>query len=97
MEFEAMQKYMGKEVVSIDGTHAHISSITGFAIDIDTSTKSGCNRFMTGTGPNSNAVARGSLKFVDEELNKSFIAEYEEYRKSYDGSLEAFIYYSNLD
>ena len=93
--YEALEKYIGKEVIYDDDKRAHIDEITSYQIVIKVAETRWLS-YQTGTGPNDNAVARGSIRFVDESLKEQFIQEYEEYTHSEDGRIEAYAYYSQI-
>ena len=90
---ELNKKYVGKEVL-YKGQLARIEDITSSYITIKIRDNGYCFRFDTGTGPNENAIANGYIQFLDKELNKEFIEEYEEYVHSAQGREEAFMHNS---
>ncbi|MCH5162257.1 MAG: hypothetical protein J1G38_02065 [Clostridiales bacterium] len=85
------KKYLGKEVICEGHKNARIDEITSY--DIKIAADDGHWAYRTGTGYHDNAVARGSIRFADETLQKEFIEDYEEYVSSDDGRIESYGYY----
>ena len=90
---ELREKYCGKEVITSDGEQMHIYKLTSYEIALQRGTSSIWTVYQTGTGAYGNAIARGRVKFVDEELRQEFIEDYERYVNSQEGKDEAWLYY----
>lgn len=92
-----IKDFIGKEVMSTNSKqHYIIEKIDGTFISAR-ATKPSKNgtyahyRWMTGTAPHDNAIARGTLVFEDVTLTEPFKQVYEEYRYT-EGRLDQYFY-----
>ena len=94
-----IKDFIGKEVISkATNRHFILSGIDGVEICAREMKANqygtyGTYCWKTGTGPYSNAIAEGTLVFVDSSLTKPFIETYEKYLHT-DGKFDQYLYYS---
>lgn len=95
--FMEIKDFIGKEVMSTNSKqHYIIEKIDGTFISAK-ATKPSENgtyahyRWMTGTAPYDNAIARGTLVFEDVILTEPFKETYEDYRHT-EGRWDSYLY-----
>lgn len=98
-----LKDFIGKVVIS-EKTKVHyvIEKIDGAFIAVRTAKQSEKGtyshyRWMTGTAPYDNAIAKGTVVFEDETLKQPFIDAYEAYRNTEDARWSNYDYWMRKD
>ena len=96
-EYTKITDFLNEKVKDSDGKLAKITQIHPSYIEIVMDNGGATYQFKTGTASKDNAIAKGVLVFINEELTPKFIDIYEAYILSEEGLQANWLYWFNRD